>query len=300
MDHPLDRKEIHIVGAIDNIYSQHLGVAFASMLINMSPGTMAYLYVLSAGLTEENKAKLKKTVSRFAGACIQFIHVDGSIYEQFIVSGQITRATYLRLAIPDALPTTIQKVIYMDSDVVVTGNIVELWDTDLRGHAIAAVIDPHCAYLRCKALQIPEKVYFNNGIMVMNLTKWREESISRKITDYTIRNTKSMVFPSQDPMNAVLYNDWLELPPTWNGHTSIMKEWKDSNPPAVIHYTDVSKPWHLDNFHPYKNEYYKYKRLTEWRSSKPEINLNRMMTRLMKKVLPRPVKKAVKKVMSLR
>jgi lipopolysaccharide biosynthesis glycosyltransferase len=299
MDNSLYGKEIHVVGAIDNMYAQHLGVTFASMLMNLSPGTTAHLYVLSAGLNEENKSKLEKTVNRFAGACIQFITVDGSIYEEFIVSGQITRATYLRLAIPDALPPNIQKVIYLDSDVVVTGNIVEMWNTDLRGHAIAAVVDPYCAY-RCKDLQIPEKVYFNNGIMVMNLTKWREESISKKIMEYTTRNTKSMVFPSQDPMNAMLYNDWLELSPTWNGHTSIMKEWTDSNPPAIIHYTDISKPWHLDNFHPYKKEYYKYKRMTEWKSYGPEINLNRIMIRMVKKVLPKPVRRIVKKVMSSR
>ncbi|MFC5472182.1 glycosyltransferase family 8 protein [Cohnella suwonensis] len=293
MNEQLRNEEIHIVGAVDNNYAQHLGVTFTSTLMNIPTGTFAHLYVISTGITEENQNKLEKTVSRF-NARIQFIRVDSAPYEVFHTSGHITKAAYLRLAIPDILPLSVQKVIYLDSDVVVTGNIVELWETDLKGHAIAAVPD-FLMYSRCKDLQIPEGAYFNSGIMIMNLSKWRKESLTRKAMDYIARSTITLACHDQDVLNALLFDDWLELPLTWNVNTFIVKEWKVSNPPAIIHYTDVSKPWHLDNFHPFKKEYYKYKRMTEWKSSMPEVNLNRIMIRMAKKVLPKSIKKAVKK-----
>jgi lipopolysaccharide biosynthesis glycosyltransferase len=293
MNEQLRSEEIHIVGAVDNNYAQHLGVTFTSMLMNIPPGTFAHLYVISTGITEENQYKLERTVSRF-NARIQFIRVESAPYEVFYTSGHISKAAYLRFAIPDVLPLSVQKVIYLDGDIVVNGNIVELWETDLRGHAIAAVSDSFM-YFRCKDLQIPEGVYFNSGIMIMNLSKWREEALTRRAMDYIARCTITLACHDQDVLNALLFDDWLELPPTWNAHTVIVNEWKDSNPPAIIHYTDVSKPWHFDNFHRYKKEYYNYIKMTEWKSYRPEINLNRIMVRVAKKVLPKPVKRAIKK-----
>ncbi|TVY01120.1 glycosyltransferase family 8 protein [Cohnella terricola] len=276
--------DIHIVSLADNQFAQHLGVAFASLLVNMPSDTGVRLYVISTGFTEENQFKLKKTVER-PGVHIQFIVVDGTPYEGFGSMGGNNRTTYLRLAIPDVIPSSIPKILCLDSDIVVTGNIVELWETDLQGRAIAAVSDQWAAS-QCKILQIPEGIYFNAGVMVMDLTKWRKESISLTVMNYITTNTHILKFHEQDALNALLYKDWIRLPDKWNSHTTIVNEWNDAIPPAVIHYTGLSKPWHFDNIHPFKNEYYKYLRLTEWKSYKPEINLSRIMKRIARPLLP--------------
>jgi lipopolysaccharide biosynthesis glycosyltransferase len=290
-------KEIHVVGTIDNLYAQHLGVTFASALKNLSEWK-ANLYVISTGLTEDNRTKLQRTAERF-GAKIQFFVVNGATYEKFITSGQITRATYLRIAIPDVLPQSVDRVLYLDSDIVVTGNLAELWSVDLQGRMVAAVTDGWSSY-RCSALGIPEGVYFNNGVMVMDLKKWREQSISEKLIDYITLNTHRMVFPCQDPMNAILYDEWIEIDGTWNGHTTIMKTWKSAQSPAIIHYTDVSKPWHLENRHPFKKQYWTYLRMTEWHDKKPEVNLKRMTKLFASHYVPRPIRRIVKRMIAAR
>src|SRR5262249_27375915 len=156
------------------------------------------------------------------------------------------------------------------SDVVVAGNIEELWDTDMNGHAVAAVAD-HGAGHRCIALQIPEKSYFNAGILVVDLAKWRAEGIKQQIMVYLDTHPR-LEFLDQDAMNVLLHNDWKELNPKWNVYSSLMmnKKWPADKLPAIIHYTSASKPWHYDNIHPLKQEYYKYLRLTEWRGYKPK------------------------------
>jgi lipopolysaccharide biosynthesis glycosyltransferase len=287
MDDQSNAKGIHVVSVGDNNYAQHLGVTFTSLLMNLSPGTNIHLYVLSTRLNKENKSKLERIASQF-GAGIQFIEMDASPYEEFSTSGHLNRETYLRLAVPDVIPSYVNKVILLDSDVVVTGNIAEMWEMDLRGHAIAAVSDTGGAF-RCKDLLIPEGVYFNAGIYVMNLMKWREESILGKVMDYLARNTKGLIFHDQDALNAVLYNDWLELSPRWNvqPHMLLYRKGKDNVPsPAIIHYTGSCKPWHFEDTHPYKKEYYKYLKMTEWKSFKPEINMNRFIKRVAKQFLP--------------
>jgi lipopolysaccharide biosynthesis glycosyltransferase len=276
-------KVVHVVAGVDNKFSQHLAVAFASLLINISQDTTVHFYVLNTGLTEENQSKLDKTIRRLGGN-IQFIGVDGALFEGFPVTFNINRAMYLRLAISEVLPSTVTKVIYLDCDVVVTENIVELWEIDLKEHVIAAVSDK-AAFFRCKSLNLPEGLYFNSGIMVINLAKWREGSISEKVINYIARSTQKLVFPDQDALNVLLYNNWLELPYEWNVITEDMKRWRNSNLPAIIHYTGISKPWQIDNFHRYKNEYYKYLRMTEWKSFRPEINFKVIFTRITRKIL---------------
>jgi lipopolysaccharide biosynthesis glycosyltransferase len=301
MNNTTNGKEIYVVSLADNNYAQHLGVTFASMLTNLSPGSIVKLYVMTTGLTEKNRTRLTNTVTRLGGD-IQIIEVDGSPYEQFNTTGHLNRETYLRLAISEVLPSSVEKAILLDSDVVVTGNIAEMWQTDLKGHVIAAVAGKGTSY-RCKELGIPEGVYFNAGIFVVNLLKWREESISSKIRDYIAHNP-NLEYLDQDAMNALLYDDWLELPSKWNVLTYMLesREWEDPNPPAIIHYTGSSKPWHFDNIHPYKNEYYKYLRMTEWKVYKPEFKFSLFLKRivrhvqlfflrsklLLKKLLPKP------------
>jgi lipopolysaccharide biosynthesis glycosyltransferase len=291
---------IHVVSSTDNNYAQHLCVTFTSLFMNMSPGVSIQLYVLCTGLTEENRHKLQKTISRF-GAQIQFIMVDNTLYSGFHTNNHITSETYFRLSIPEVISSSVSKVIYLDSDVVVTGDIAEMWETDLKNHAIAAVSDLGGAFL-CKELHIPEGVFFNAGILIMNLTKWREEAISTKAINYISKNTTKMVYHDQEALNALLYDDWLELSPKWNVHSHMVrsKEWKGSNAPGMIHYTGSSKPWHFDNVHPLKQEYYKYLQMTEWKSYRPEVNVNLVLRWVANKYVPKAARSWLKKVVMMR
>lgn len=285
--------DIHVVSIADNKYAQHLAVTFASLLLNASSEASFHLYVITTGLSEENKDKLSRTVEKL-GARLQFLTVDASPYERFNPMDNNSRETYIRLSIVDVVPQHVNKIICIDSDVVVTGDIVDLWDTDLEGRAVAAVID-EWASTQCEVLKIPKGLYFNAGIMIMDLEKWRRDSIVPKTMEYLTRNMHLLKYHEQDALNALLFNDWIPLPATWNAHSTIIKEWKSAVPPAAIHFTGLSKPWQFDNIHPFKQEYYKYLRMTEWKSYKPEVNVRRIVKRLtrplvpvLEKTLPRP------------
>lgn len=284
MNRKIKESELCVVSLSDDNYAQHLGAMFVSMLTNMSLDVSARLYVLSTGLTDRNKELLQRSVEQY-NSRIEFITVAGAAYEKYDSMAGGSRETYLRLAIADALPAAVEKVICIDSDVIVTGDVFELWGMDLNGRTIAAVTD-QWASSQCDTLGIPRGVYFNAGILVMDLAKWRANDVSGKAVAFLDSRKGKLVFQDQDALNAVLFDDWLPLPHEWNAHSLIIDAWTSPAPPALIHYTGRSKPWQFDNVHPFKDEYYKYLRMTEWSGYKPKISFKGLIKRMTRPWMP--------------
>ncbi len=282
---------VHIVSVADNHYVQHLAVAFASALANLSKAARARLYVVGDGLSEGNRAKLSRTVGKF-GAAVRFLDVDGSLCGDVYTSRHITRAVYYKLLIPEAMKDVpIDKAIYLDCDTVVTGDLSRLWEQSLGDHPLAAVQDPGGSR-RCKELGIPrEENYFNAGVLVLNLPIWREERLSSRVLEYVLKHPERLKFHDQDGLNAVLHQDWLKLDPEWNFQTNMLPRKRPAELPLprVIHFTGSSKPWEYDNDHPFKDKYYEYLAMTEWTGFSPAASARRLAKRWIKRLLPPPV-----------
>ncbi len=90
----------------------------------------------------------------------------------------------------------------------------ELWQTNLEGNVIAAVEDAgfHDRLEKMGITKENEK-YFNSGMMLIDLVRWRAKSITQKVLDYINQNPEKLRFHDQDALNAILYNDWLHLHP---------------------------------------------------------------------------------------
>jgi lipopolysaccharide biosynthesis glycosyltransferase len=294
---------IHVVSLADNHYAQHLAVTLVSMLANHKSGSEIRIYVLSTGLAEANQDKLSASVSPY-GAHISFIFIDGAAYENFCLFNYVNRETFVRLATADVLPESVDKAICLDSDTVVLGDIAEMWAIDFQGKAVAAVTDVGALY-RCGDLGMSVNRYFNAGIYMINLAKWREQAIGARTMEYISRNTERLIYLDQDALNAVLDGDWLEMPEKWNVQTNRVSQgrWGKPNPPGIVHYTGGVKPWHYDCTHPLRKEYYNYLRLTEWKAYKPAVSAGRLFKRLAKpwrdrlrRWLPQPAAAAIRRL----
>ena len=152
-------------------------------------------------------------------------------------------ATWSRLLLPEVLPG-LDKVLYLDSDVVVTDPLRPLWDLDLTDHALAAVstVFPAEEWGRrhCEALGISRpELYFSTGVMLMNLAHLRAERCTPRALDYALANcdpnwyfdmssrdqerlkyvavnAEQLTFVDQDVLNALFADSRLELHPRWN------------------------------------------------------------------------------------
>jgi lipopolysaccharide biosynthesis glycosyltransferase len=293
-------ERIHIVAVADDRYAQHLGVNFTSLLMHKSQDRSISLHVIDGGISPWNKHLLQFTLEKL-GAKINFLTINTDIYLDLVVSQHITKAAYYRLSIPDLFTEIgVDKVIYMDCDLIVKEDISLLWDIPLSEYTIAAVGDIGGIF-RLEDLSMPStSQYFNSGVMVINLTKWRKDGVTNTVLDFLLRNPEKIHYHDQDGLNAILYNDWLALPPNWNMQNNMLdrttsvcfseKELKEAKRhPSIIHFTGTSKPWQYDNTHPYKKEYYKYLKMTAWHSYKPKKSMKIILKRIVKEITPHPI-----------
>jgi lipopolysaccharide biosynthesis glycosyltransferase len=276
---------IHVVCAIDNAYIAHCGVMLVSLFENNRSANF-YIHIISTGLEEKEFAKLKKLISNYRHAYKSYFF-DAGLLEGAPVSGHVSLSTYYRVLIPELLPETVDKVLYLDSDIIIRHNISALWETDINNLHLAAarelVTEEHK-----KSLEIPDEFcYFNAGILLMNLEKWREEQTSKKVIAFIGQNAQKLVFWDQDALNANLFNSCKILPSQWNVTAGFFsqevekygldaKEVKQvCENPYIIHFTGTEKPWKYFSNPPFKDDYFFYRKKTVWKNQLSEGELSR-------------------------
>jgi lipopolysaccharide biosynthesis glycosyltransferase len=262
-----------VVFCVDENFVQHLLVALTS-LCDHNPTNILEVYIVDGGVTEQSK-KLLRGHSTKSGYQLKFIHIDTSLYSDFLVDGHISRATYYRISVPELLPAH-DKAMYLDCDIIINNSIEDLWTIDLGTNALAAA--PERTNIRNREMGLGNTKTFNAGVLLLNLKKWREERLTAKVLRYIYENPDKIKFHDQDALNGVLVNDWLELPIKWNltaPYVSPLEKVRDKemleqiNNPAIVHFSESFKPWHYQLRHPYKHLYYKYLNNTEFKSYTP-------------------------------
>ena len=143
MDNDKKKKlnRIPVFYACDNKYAPIAATSMASLLFNTD--SFVEFYILDCNLTQKNRKKLEMLNEKFSNFSIEFIPVDANAKFGYIqLRNYLTTACFARLLIPDLKPD-LGKIIYLDCDTIVMGDIVDLYDQDLNGFAIGAVPDPN-------------------------------------------------------------------------------------------------------------------------------------------------------------
>jgi lipopolysaccharide biosynthesis glycosyltransferase len=265
---------------VDKQYLQHLGVLIASLFENKTCSGNVIYHILHDELTEPDKALFVSIEKKYHTTIVfhDVAHLSQQ-YEHVVRYGHVSRAGLYRLSIPDIFASELKKILYLDCDIIINGDISDLWKTDISNYVIAATEDA-IPFHRHQALMMPEKsLYFNSGVLLINIEKWIQLDITDKILKFMIDFPERRMYNDQDGLNALLYNDWLRLPPKYNQQSALhylpckrlvysKKEYTEAlKRPVIIHYTGViknTKPWHYIDIHPLKKQYYKYARFTPW------------------------------------
>lgn len=272
---------IHIACNIDGNYVQHCAVTLVSIFENNRESKFC-IHIVATGLTKDDENILSSLATKY-GNTVSFYAPDEKLLEGFAIkkfSKRISMATYYRCILADLLPTTIDKLIYLDCDIVILGDIRQFWNIPLEGIGVAAVEDiGYNEPQRYQILKYPqEDSYFNAGVLLINLDYWRKHNITKACIDYYQKYPERILFNDQDLLNSVLHKDKILIDLCWNVQDGfyrtpkvISKEWKDKfvevlKNPIILHYTN-RKPWDYDSQHPLKDEYFKYLALTPWKDN---------------------------------
>jgi len=253
---------MYIITVSNDHYAKHLGVMLHSLLQNLDNSTVVNIFIIESNISSDNKLKLQRVVERFSQK-VKFITIDDNLFNSFELKiKHISKETYYRIIIPELVDVDIKKALYLDSDMIIRTDISKLWNTDIDDYFLAAVEGTNNKKWKKATLSIPAKyTYFNAGLLLMNLQKWRENNISAQVIQYIQDNPTLIELMDQDALNAVLYDKCLKLDPKWNCTKGLMNRYHIVNP-AIVHFAGRRKPWNSKV--PFKEEYLKYLNSSLW------------------------------------
>jgi len=293
-----EKETIHIVACLDKGYVMPTGVMIYSACANNPDSDIDFHMVVDESVSDNDKKDLIDTISQFEGKRGFFYSVNSHLYKIFPLTNfkWLTRATYYRILLPEILPDSVRKVIYIDGDCIIRHSLIPLWRTDISEIAIGAVFNAFEGQIeRFNRLRYsPDLGYFNAGVLLINIDYWRKHNVVNSLTDYIYRYPERIAFEDQDVMNVVLKDSKKSLPPKYNFQTDMLRctpcfhYWKYEEElkeaiadPVIIHFTSREKPWYkyMRNPHPYKSSFVKYQNQTKWKGVKIEKRFLKVRSR---------------------
>lgn len=236
----------HFVFATDAGYWNHTIVAISSLLSNLL-SSHCCIYIICDDLPLHILRQVRWLSRKYPRSTIYPIAANHqNATTNYLVRDHLTSATYYRFFIDRLLPLNIEKVLYLDSDIIVNGPLDKLFDYDLQHGIVAAVpeADSHADLVR---LNLPsEPGYFNAGVLLIDLQAWRRERITDQLLDICSNRPDNLTWPSQDPLNLILRDIWRPLPPIYNynhGYSALVPARRAYQKPLIIHFSGTPKPW---------------------------------------------------------
>lgn len=277
----------------NNVFVPHMAAMMCSILENRKQERFIEFIVLDGGITLRNRELLKETIEKYPHVSVRHLDLEHEL-KDCIVREPFTKDTFSRLLL-DALLPDCDKILYMDTDMIVEDDITVLFDTDVSDVSVAVVFDyvmhAFCT-LEIKSSRetgaLPSRQYLMNylgmgenwdryfqaGTILLNLKKIRET----KVFPIMLEKLQSNIywFLDQDVMNQHFNNDLKFIDPKWNVMNApehmiaCLPENKQlelrtaMNAPSVIHFAGhEAKPWN-NPYALFAEIYWKYLKMTPW------------------------------------
>ena len=269
----MTKKELAIASYCNTAWAPHLAALILSIIDNcQKKDILFHFFVLDIQLTDTDRQMLKTIVSiKREKASIEFLTIDNHLVRR--TDQELSKVANARILLPALLKNqSTEKILYLDCDMIALEDISELWAVDFSGHVIAAVEDASFHHPSIEVdLPIKTLLYFNSGAIVIDVLKWNQLGITKKVLEYIKRYPNKLECHDQEALNVVLYNQWYRLHPKWNVQSYILnktkrhptfigeKEYREARKrPYIIHYSGQPKPWQPAFQHPSKNYYELY------------------------------------------
>lgn len=282
----------HIVYASDDAFAEILGVSLVSLYENSRDMDDIIVYVLDSGISSDNKSKIEGLAVQYSRSPIIWLPVTdiNRILSMEVETDRGSLSQFARLFVSSNLPSDIEKVLYLDCDIIINHSIRKLWNIDLKGKTIAALLDAFSSFYRANVGLQKNDVMFNSGVMLIDLKKWKEQGIEDKLLQFIKSKNGRIQQADQGALNAVLSHDTYCFEPCFNSVTIYYDFNYDEmmiyrkppkgfysreqiktavENPYLIHYTTSflsKRPWITGCQHKYVDVWLNYKRISPWKN----------------------------------
>jgi lipopolysaccharide biosynthesis glycosyltransferase len=290
-----------VVSSADERYLPHVGAMLESLFANHSDIKIEFYFVHSQRLNAEALQPLRRQCEKY-GAEFFPVRVAAERVAELPLSDTYCEEAWYRLFLPSLLPN-VERVLWLDADLLVLDSLLPIWKQDLAGKPLAAIpnaLTPsqwqHPAAL---GMQGDRGQYFNTGVMLLNLAQMRAEQVEARFQALIAEHGDTIMFADQDVFNPAFAGNYLPLKLEWNMTTGAYFNFEEAvrvhgydafrdafRRPRVVHFTRM-KPWLYESCHPYKRAYLAYRRAAGW--EQPEYPQKTLMGWIKRRVpvLPR-------------
>ena len=261
----------------DDNYVPFLAVAITSLIHNSSKEYSYDIIILTTGISSDNKEKIRKLKTENVN--IKFVDVKHKIEKiaeklKSRLRDYYSLSIYYRLFIPSMFPQY-NKAIYLDADITVIDDISKLYNENIEGYLVGAITDgiiPQDERLQMytrEALDIEPHMYFNSGVLLMNLDEFKKQKIEEKFIYLLEKYNFDVICPDQDYLNVLCKGQVKYIEKGWDRMPTEDVDFDDSKL-HLIHYNMFMKPWKYDDVL-YQEHFWEYAAKTEFYDSICEI-----------------------------
>lgn len=202
-------QRINLLVTLDQNYILPLKVMLSSIFANHI-NTVFDVYMAYSDIPPQQTEEISEWV-RQKGSNLIPIEMDDGLFSDAPISNRYTKAMYYRLLAYELLPENLDRILYLDPDILVINPLDSLYETDLTGYLFAAAshtaltqVTSRINRLRLNTYDMPE--YYNSGVLLMNLTLQRNEMNAEDIFSYVQKNKNKLILPDQDILNGLYWD----------------------------------------------------------------------------------------------
>ncbi|WP_438434173.1 glycosyltransferase family 8 protein [Gorillibacterium sp. sgz500922] len=265
---------VSILVTLNSNYLHPLKVMLKSLFLQ-HPETPFAVYLLHSSIRPEELAELNRYIGGH-GHELFAIRVESGYFAEAPVVKHYSKEMYYRILAFRFLPPELDKILYLDPDLLILNDIRPLYETELGGHLFAAAYHDRIPLtelnrLRLKAQELP--AYYNSGVLLMNLRRQREAVREEEIFAYVKENKKRLILPDQDVLNALYSTSIRDLDEVrYNYDARFYRYYKLASggkvdmdfvvrQTAILHFCGKRKPWLKNYSGPFHSLYKHYEKL---------------------------------------
>lgn len=257
-----DQARLNVALCSDSNYFPHLATTVISLL-ETNRALVDQVFVVLTDIPESHEKLLTSHVRNAYALDLKVISSEHISLTGNFISGHVTASTYLRLHLGELIPESVSRVLYLDSDLIVIGDLSPLLEPrpDQSASAqqwIIAAVPEFSSGEHLRPLGFKGVDYFNAGVLWIDLDKWREADTGPNLVALANKFGERLEVWDQDVLNLYFNQAWLPLDRTLNW----MERGSSFENAAIVHFASGDKPWKLGNRHPARKMYRHFRDLT--------------------------------------
>lgn len=280
-----DSKHLHIAIASDENYSRFVSSLILSISDHCNDFDKITVHLLSNCISKDSIERINQDFKdvRIHVKLHDISNIKNKLGRQITATIAIT--SYARLFLSDIIDETVDKILYLDTDIIINDDLKELWNINLKDNLVAGCLDifeGHSAKTNVGLAK--DDPYINAGVLLINLKEWRNKNLIKSFLNFINEKQGKVYHNDQGVINFVCNKKLKIIHPRYNVHSSLFSHPYDlickfmSNyynkmlyeeaitKPAIVHYTEgfYNRPWKKKCKHPLKNLYLEYSKRGSW------------------------------------